>query len=158
MKAPWSSNKGLECFKKKLVHFWLTRLKNIKENEVAFSYCASHLLWWFCCGGNLWKMLWNATILFFLVWKLFGINKTKQVWLIQGSAFKRWEVDQLMLYPKTFLSQNIRHTCLITALVAWHTLLAVETCTYSEAWYILLAKINNARLFFWAKRIAEFDL
>lgn len=27
---------------------------------------------------------------------------------------KRWEVDQLMLYPQTFLSQNISHTLLIT--------------------------------------------
>ena len=55
MKAPWSSNKGLKCFKKKrFVHFWLTCLKNIKENEVAIvpvSFVfgtALALFSWFC--------------------------------------------------------------------------------------------------------------
>ena len=42
--------------------------------------------------------------------------KNTPKWSDHSCAFKRWEVDQLMLYPKTFLSQNIRHTCLITAL------------------------------------------
>ena len=105
-RAPHRAKWGVQ---KSSLHFCLTtRLKNIKENEVAR---VSFVVYWehreqrrHLTKGILKKDALGVTERNVVcVLKSFGHKQvTRQVWLILVHL-KRWEVDQLMLYPKTFL-------------------------------------------------------
>ena len=82
----------------------------VRTTLVHTTYVLILLLVWSACLKGCFGM-WNLWSKCQTFW-----HKQVETSLIDPRTTKRWEVDQLMLYPQTFLSQNISHTPLITTL------------------------------------------